>query len=542
MRGDLGGLKTAQLSCRVVIQENIIISIGFDLIGKSSVIMNPAGVPINESIIYRKLKILTTRAVRSAARLSAVVNRPVWLVLFFLTFLTGVSWFMGQTPGMARMAAAVTAALIIYYNEKILLYSFALVLPIEHYYAFLPNFTLTSHELFIFSMLFAMLIKLKRKDIHNISAALTFIAPWAFILILSALFSGSPAGGIKQALKWNEMAMAWILGIYFFQSERTVKIFLACLAFSAAVAAALGIAQFAAAAFPQWSQFLASRNIGQLNIIFNRFLRAHSTFGHANHFANFLLMAMTAPLTFIHERNLVKKALALALLLFLGTALILTFSRGAWSAFLVTLFLVLFLLRPYKALFWGAVSGAAGAAFFLFTGADIDDGLAYRLSSLRNLGEDETFMERLKIYRTGWMFLKKNPCVGLGLGKFKNIMGDLNFLGMPLLGTKTHLHNLYLQITVETGIAGLLAFLLFVFSAFYKMLRRLISSGRRIKEQNFILIWGPTAYLVHSMADVFLYRGLHILFGFLLAAAYVSITRNDQDGNADAEAPPSEKP
>lgn len=77
---------------------------------------------------------------------------------------------------------------------------------------------------------------------------------------------------------------------------------------------------------------------------------------------------------------------------------------------------------------------------------------------------------RFEVLKESWTELYKKPITGLGLGTFEHIIGG-NPEHVKNLNNQSwkEAHNEFWQIGFETGIIGLILFLMFVFTSFFKM-------------------------------------------------------------------------
>lgn len=179
-------------------------------------------------------------------------------------------------------------------------------------------------------------------------------------------------------------------------------------------------------------------------------------------------------------------------LMVMTAALLLTFSRGAWIALAVGLFLTL--LQNYKA------KKVIGPAVTLLILLALIPSVRQRLS----IGiTDPSSSAHLDLIQTGVRQITQNPIFGNGLGGF----AALN------LGVE-YPHNIILNFWVQTGLLGLIAFCWIVFLAFhrYKKYPQPLTLAAGI----YLLI-----VLVHGLVDVPYFKNdLSLLFWFVVAAAY----------------------
>ena len=80
---------------------------------------------------------------------------------------------------------------------------------------------------------------------------------------------------------------------------------------------------------------------------------------------------------------------------------------------------------------------------------------------IRLVVKDQSFLQRLKLYRGGIKMFISNPLIGVGIGNF--IVWSTRYTGLMMA---LYAHNIFLHIGAETGIVGLLSFVLILFSGF----------------------------------------------------------------------------
>ncbi|MCD6521656.1 O-antigen ligase family protein [Candidatus Calescamantes bacterium] len=249
-----------------------------------------------------------------------------------------------------------------------------------------------------------------------------------------------------------------------------------------------------------------------------------STFGNPNFFAGYLCALF--PLSILFSLHLLvekKKFYGLIpfSLSFLSLFLIYVVrSRAGGIGVLGGLF-VLFLI--YRRLFfkgkrkwltWGSI----GVIFFL--GIYL---LATHYPQIKNTLKEDlekgTLGIRVKIWQGTWRMIKKRPIGGWGPGTFLIIYPNYRlpeyFLNPHAVNATDHAHNELLEIWSETGIIGLVTFLLLVFFSFKEGLKKDNSLPKFLTSG---LIGGATALLVNNLFGVNLrYASSSILFFTFLA-------------------------
>jgi len=139
---------------------------------------------------------------------------------------------------------------------------------------------------------------------------------------------------------------------------------------------------------------------------------------------------------------------------FMGGVLVLTKSRGAWMGTLLALGLLLVLRWRW----WGLAAGLLGAGAAAW-GVQNTLGWNALWQSLAASGVVSGLDGRIDIWSRAVYMLQDFPFTGVGMGAFGPLADLLYpfFLAAP--GKIVHAHNLFLQIGVDLGIPGLIAWL-----------------------------------------------------------------------------------
>jgi putative inorganic carbon (hco3(-)) transporter len=160
-----------------------------------------------------------------------------------------------------------------------------------------------------------------------------------------------------------------------------------------------------------------------------------------------------------HWRGLGSFELAIVSLVLLVTVfvLFLTKSRGAWMGVFAAVLLIVLLLykQSWKRLVAISLTSMVGL-YFVATPPFIDSLLRSDVIG----GMDG----RVEIFSRSILMIKDFPFTGIGMGTFANIVDIFYpfFLFSP--GQIVHAHNLFLQVALDLGILGLIAWLAVFFS------------------------------------------------------------------------------
>lgn len=224
-----------------------------------------------------------------------------------------------------------------------------------------------------------------------------------------------------------------------------------------------------------------------------RFVRMQSSFSSPNGLAAFLLMGL--PLIFFLWYRTgtwkLKSAFYVIIMALFSTAFVMTLSRSAFLAFLVSLSVYVFFRKEKRLvlLIW-----IVPIVIFLTS-----DTLRYNFLTSLNLG-DITVGERLRFWRTTWAMISEHPFLGHGVNTYYQ-----NFpLFAPAEETyRGYAHNCFLQMWSEVGFFGLLAFLIPLFSKLKSQLWNRPKEAR-LDVQEAVLV-GLVAFLVQSFFDTHFY-------------------------------------
>ena len=225
--------------------------------------------------------------------------------------------------------------------------------------------------------------------------------------------------------------------------------------------------------------------------------RVYSTLGNPNVLAEYLILVI--PFAFaclLHEKNPYLKFIFLGAFGITILCIVFTFARGSWLALLFAAAIFLILLDRRFILL-----GIAGLVLLYFTLPDV---ILSRFTSIGNLG-DSSSSYRMSIWLGSIAMLKDYWFGGIGPGvdAFNRIY--------PLYSFNTaaaqHSHNLFLQLTCESGIAGLVVFLAMAVS----LLRSLCVSFSGLKDKkkryfHYAAISAVCGFLMNGMSEYSFYN------------------------------------
>jgi len=226
------------------------------------------------------------------------------------------------------------------------------------------------------------------------------------------------------------------------------------------------------------------------------------TLVHPNVMAGSLMLLLPIPLAWLlfgwGRLSWVERLLSGVAALLMVATLALTQSRGAWMA-LSAVLVVLVLLRWRWG--WIGVILVGGLAIFLASRIGFRPILEAVVSSSSIGGFDG----RLEIWSRAIYMIQDFPFTGIGMGSFMQVADTLYPFFQYSPGSIPHAHNLFLQVAVDLGLPGLIAWLALLITSLV-LSWQLYRSGR-MSHDNLIagvgagLLCSQLAMIVHGLTD-----------------------------------------
>jgi putative inorganic carbon (HCO3(-)) transporter len=374
------------------------------------------------------------------------------------------------------------------------------------------------------------------------SPLLLLLGAYAFVGLLSLLGAPAPDEGLKEALKWVEVALALIVLVSEQQRGRRDWIIAAVL-----------VAGMAQAAVGLW-QFEFQVN-GPEHFRFGDHFRAYGSFEQPNPYGGFLglIWPVAAGLAASHALEALRRRerppgrlarlwpralppLDLRRMLYAGVyaaaaVLILagvyvSFSRGAWLGTAAAgIALVLALPRRWwLGLALAALAGAAGLG--LGQAGLLPGAIAARLADVTEFvavtdvrgasitTENFAIIERLAHWQAAEAMAQDHPWLGVGLGNYAAAYPRYSLINWPnALG---HAHMIYLNVLAETGGIGLAAYAA-LWLGVVALTLRAIGRARGVERGLALGLLGAWAHLsVHQIVDNLYVNNIHLTLAALL--------------------------
>lgn len=421
------------------------------------------------------------------------VISPIVLLALGMTPLVAASLVLIASPLRALVATEVSSPIDLTIPLLVLLSTIYLIHAVLN-----RNWTVRMSPVYVILVIFILLTGLSVVQATSISAWLSEWLKWWILLTISVF--------IADRLFW----WRWLLFI---------------LVISGVSNAFVGI-----------YIFLGGSGADHL-IILDRYFRAFGTFGQPNPFGGFmgLLLPVSLMLCYGYAKYYRAKRQNIAISLFYGIAslflllgLLASWSRGAWLALGISLFVV-FLAAPRAWL--TRMRNIIGLLVLIITitgtgllPTSITNRFASSFEDLFVLQDtagvdiapaNYAVIERLAHWQAAWNMAEHSPWLGVGLGNYEIAYRQFSLLNWPVpLG---HAHNYYLNLLSEAGIIGLLSYILLWVVVFRVTWQAQRTTANSLARMALLGLLGSWSYLLcHSLLDNLYVNNLFIHLGIML--------------------------
>lgn len=245
-------------------------------------------------------------------------------------------------------------------------------------------------------------------------------------------------------------------------------------------------------------------------------MRVYSTLGNPNVLGEYLLLVLPAAAVYMlkYKWNEISKWAYGAMFLVLALCLVLTQSRGCWIGFFISVFIF---VTFYEGKWWGLIPIALCILPFVVPQSIID-----RIMSVGNM-EDSSTSYRVYIWMGTLGMMKHYWLGGIGMGEAAFSMVYPFFSYNAIIAP--HSHNLFLQLLVEAGIAGLGMFIIMQ-TVFVKKMSDVYRRKEKKSRDSMLALAmasGVIGFLVQSMFDYTFYNYRVMAVFFMIIAFGMSL-------------------
>lgn len=244
---------------------------------------------------------------------------------------------------------------------------------------------------------------------------------------------------------------------------------------------------------------------------------------HANTAGYVLAMTIPLAVAVVLTSKWIWRVLGGASLAAQASALLLTYSRGAWLGCGAALLFLLVATRKWQ---WIAAIGVLSGSFLLLVPS-----LGNRLVSLARPSQDTSLSGRSYLFRAALQVGLDHPLLGVGYGRGR-LKAALrpHLRGTPLENRGIfHAHNVYAEMFAGTGLFGLFAFLWLLGTVFVRLLAAVRTQDCDARILGLALASSWIAMIVAGFGDVpFYHHETRILFFTLIGAAALYSTSKQE--------------
>jgi len=328
--------------------------------------------------------------------------------------------------------------------------------------------------------------------------------PFVLCIMLSAIKSIELSLTVKEIVRWLELIVVYYLTINLINDDKKMRVVLYSMFLTMSMVSVFGI----------------------INIHYNGdTYRATSFFSNPNPLAGYANLIIPISFGMLMTSVCLWERITLGIFTVLSIIIwVLTFSRSAWFSLVLTMILVFSLIKAKKKRVVLLLVVFLAISAILLLSSKITRNEFMKTTTLNAV--KVSLESRALCYPIGLNMVKDDLILGIGIGNYplliKKYTKDYeltHYLQVYEL-IHHHLHNLYLQVFVETGLMGLSAFVFWLVC----IVKYLVDSSKSLDNSRhcwlFVgLMGGVIVYLFNNLADVLTVRGIHLQWGIILGLA-----------------------
>lgn len=404
----------------------------------------------------------------------------------------------------------IIGASAVLYNFKLGIYLCAFTFP------FLPTMALVGLVLYSFM---AMVIKLICDDnVKFVRTPLDLpIILFGIVLLMSAFTSFAVANSLRVVMVYLAFMTSYFLLTNTIRTKKQLYALISSLMVAAFFVAVYGIYQHIFG-FPEGATWIDSDMFSDIET------RVVSTFENPNVLGEYLLLMIPIGMALIWSApKWYNKGLNLCLTGVLALCMIYTYSRGNWLGLIFAAFV--FLVFYDRRFIW------LGAILLLFSPMFLPETILNRFLSIGDTTDTSTSY-RVYIWFGTFALLKNYWFCGIGPGPeaFSLIYPHYSYAGI----VAPHAHNLYLQIMVEDGILGVIAFAFMIIVYFKDAISTYLkTTDKNLKAIIIGLASGMFGFLIQGLFDNVWYNYRIVLMFFIIVGITAAAANISKCGGAD---------
>ena len=337
---------------------------------------------------------------------------------------------------------------------------------------------------------------------------------FAALMLAGGIITSGGERSLASAIMYVILLLMYFLVVNLINTKEWLDRCLSAIAIPSGIVAAVGILGYASVNMPgRWIDAGMFANIES---------RAVATFDNPNMLATYLIL--TAPFVWMYlirrETSGSGRVIAVLATLSSSVCMILTWSRGGWLGMIAAV--TVFFVANYK----------YTLKYFLLIGLSsplwinlLPGNIANRFASIGNLADSSSYY-RLYTWKGTLRMIADHYLGGIGVGDsaFSHVYPLYAYVGTEITA---HSHNLFLELTVELGVMGLVMFLI----AIFMIVQRGFGCIKYNPENKHVVsavsaaIAGLAGALVHGVVDHIWYN-YRVFFMFWVVAAFICAFAN----------------
>jgi O-antigen ligase len=239
--------------------------------------------------------------------------------------------------------------------------------------------------------------------------------------------------------------------------------------------------------------------------------RLESIYNSPNFLAMYLAPGLIFGIYFFNKAlqkktSLTNLALLCLPLLTIILALFFTYSYAAWTALLVSFFLTILLTQKSRRLFF-----SLAALLVLLLALSLSQEANRHFADILQASPRSSLSSRLMIWQVSARLIQQNPAVGIGPGNFQSrYLASQPFFPPFLEWSVPEPHNVLLAFWLQTGLLGLVGFIIVLAGTLANLLKNLNKKGLATALPLLVFL---TYTLLHGLVDTTYWKNdLSILF------------------------------
>lgn len=365
------------------------------------------------------------------------------------------------------------------------------------------------------------------------------IFPPSFSLAVVGLCSWSALSAVYGASGWKGICGLWgmatsvlmcFLIAHYFSDREALRGVVICLALLLLLNCALGFLQPWSPKFNLWQQFVApdldwsetlSENTDVTRI--SGMFVSSTSFGWALTTCAPVMLSML--LLRVEGFRRWQRSLLIVSSIMSVIALVMTYARGGWIAFGVSLLILPALAyrvlpRPERGRFTFTLAGVCLAMALLC--------LPFVGRIYERLTEDDrgAAYVRVPLAEVAVEMIENNPVLGVGLNCYESEMRRYDHTSESITDTlPSAVHNMYLYIAAETGVVGCIFFLALIASSLWQGWLALRKRDPFLSALSVGLMTGLAAFLLNGLKEPGWLGGYMLHFCFLFCGLLIAVNR-----------------